>query len=204
MNVRIAAGIVLAYFLAMGNATGSQTSEARRAKTTFAAGCFWCVEPPFDKLPGVVSTTSGYTGGHVKDPTYEQVSSGRTGHVEAVEIVYDPTKVTYKALLSAFWLNVDPTDAGGQFCDRGEQYLSAIFYHSEEQRSVAEESKQELDKSKRLPGPVVTEIKPVATFYPAEDYHQDYCNKNPLRYQLYRTGCGRDRVLERLWGKAAH
>ena len=174
--------------------------EPALEKATFAGGCFWCMEPPYDELDGVVSTTSGYIGGHVEDPTYEQVSSGRTGHTEAVEVVYDPAKVSYETLLEVFWRNVNPTDAGGQFCDRGSQYRTGIFYHSEEQRGLAEASKRALDASGRLPKPIVTPIEPASTFYRAEEYHQDYYQRNAFRYKLYRRGCGRDRVLKRLWG----
>ena len=183
---------------------GSNVNQKGLARATFAGGCFWCMEPPFDKLEGVVSTTSGYTGGHVQNPSYEQVSSGGTGHMESVQILFDTKKVTYSQLLDVFWRNVDPTDAGGQFCDRGSQYRSAIFYHTEEQRQIAEASKRELEASGRLPKPVVTEIRPASTFYPAEEYHQDYYKKNPIRYKLYRLGCGRDRVLKRLWGESTH
>jgi methionine-S-sulfoxide reductase len=159
------------------------------------------MEPPFDKLEGVISTVSGYTGGRVKDPTYEQVSSGVTGHWEAVQVEYDADKISYSQLLDTFWRNVDPGDAGGQFCDRGAQYRAAIFYITEEQRRLAEESKQRLEESGRLAKPIVTEILPASPFYPAEEYHQDYYKKNPLRYRFYRSGCGRDRVLRRIWGE---
>jgi peptide-methionine (S)-S-oxide reductase len=172
-----------------------------RAKATFAGGCFWCMEPPFDKLDGVVSTTSGYTGGHKANPTYAEVSAGTTGHAEAVEIVYDPRKVTYARLLEVFWRNVDPTTPDRQFCDVGSQYRAAIFFHDESQRRLAEESKQAV--AQRLQQPVVTQVVPAATFYVAEEYHQDFYKKNPIRYKVYRTGCGRDRRLEQLWGKAA-
>jgi len=170
------------------------------AKATFAGGCFWCMEPPFDKLDGVVSTTSGYTGGQKANPTYEQVSAGTTGHAEAVEIVYDPRKVTYAQLLEVFWHNIDPTTPDRQFCDIGSQYRAVIFFHDETQRRLAEESKQAV--AQRLRQPVVTLVVPAATFYVAEEYHQDFYKKNPIRYQVYRTGCGRDRRLEALWGKA--
>ena len=170
----------------------------------FAGGCFWCMEPPFDALEGVVSTTSGYIGGQVANPTYEQVSAGQTGHTEAVEIVYDPAKVSYEKLLKVFWPNIDPTDAGGQFCDRGSQYRSGIFYENDEQKALAEASKRELQESGRLPKPVVTEILAAPTFYRAEEYHQDYYMNHGFRYKLYRRGCGRDKVLERLWGETDH
>jgi peptide-methionine (S)-S-oxide reductase len=169
-------------------------------KATFAGGCFWCMEHPFDELEGVISVTSGYTGGQKVNPTYEEVSSGTTGHAESVQIVFDPAKVTYQKLLDVFWHNIDPTVADRQFCDTGHQYRSAIFYHDEKQRRLAEESKAALDRSKKLPSAVVTEIVAATTFYPAEEYHQHYYKKNPLRYRYYRGGCGRDRRLQELWG----
>ncbi|HEV2845225.1 MAG TPA: peptide-methionine (S)-S-oxide reductase MsrA [Thermoanaerobaculia bacterium] len=168
------------------------------AKATFAGGCFWCMEPPYDKLDGVVSTTSGYTGGQKKKPTYEEVSAGVTGHTEAVEIVYDPAKVSYQKLLDVFWHNIDPLVKDRQFCDAGTQYRSAIFFHNEEQRRLAEATKAEVQK--RFKQPVVTQIVAASVFYPAEEYHQDYYEKNPVRYKFYRNGCGRDRRLEQLWG----
>ena len=186
--------------LVLGVATSAQ-EEPELAKATFAGGCFWCMEPPYDALDGVLSTTSGYIGGHVDNPSYEMVSSGGTGHTEAVQIVYDPAKVSYRELLEVFWVNIDPTDAKGQFCDRGSQYRSGIFYHSEEQRELAEASKEKLDASERLPKAVVTEVTEAPRFYPAEEYHQDYYQRNKFRYKLYRAGCGRDRVLEKLWGE---
>jgi len=172
------------------------------AKATFAGGCFWCMEGPFDKLDGVLSTTSGYTGGTKKNPTYEEVSSGATGHAEAVQIIYDPKKVTYAKLLEVFWHNIDPLTPNAQFCDHGSQYRSAIFYHDETQKRLAEESKKAL--SSRFRAPIVTEIVPATVFYSAEDYHQDYYKKNPLRYKVYRYSCGRDQRLEELWGKDSH
>ena len=171
-----------------------------RAVATFAGGCFWCMEGPFDKLPGVISTTSGYTGGTKANPTYEEVSDGGTGHRESVEVVYDPRKVTYAQLLDTFWHNVDPTDNSGQFCDHGSQYRSAIFYHDAEQKRLAEASKAALEKRFR----VATDILPASTFWRAEEYHQDYYKKNPIRYHFYRFNCGRDQRLEQIWGKAAH
>jgi peptide-methionine (S)-S-oxide reductase len=174
-------------------------------KATFAGGCFWCMEPPFDKLDGVISTTSGYAGGHVANPTYQQVSAGTTGHAEAVQVVYDPERIGYRELLDVFWHNVDPLDSGGQFCDRGDQYRTAIFYGNEQQKQLAEQSKAVLERSGVLPGPIVTEIVALnGDFYPAEEYHQDYYQKNPLRYKYYRTACGRDRRLEQLWGEKKH
>ena len=178
------------------------TSDKSLATATFAGGCFWCMEPPFDKLDGVISTTSGYTGGHKKNPTYQEVSAGGTGHAESMQVLYDPAKVSYAKLLDVFWHNVDPLTLNAQFCDHGTQYRTAIFYHNEEQKRLAEASKQELEKSGRFPQPIVTEIVPASEFYPAEDYHQDYYQKNPIRYKFYRYNCGRDARLEELWGKA--
>ena len=182
-----------------GVTAGNNTSVA-----TFAGGCFWCMEGPFDKLQGVISTTSGYTGGHTKNPTYKQTSSGRTGHTEAVQIVYDPELVSYEKLLDVFWHNIDPTTPDQQFCDRGNQYRSEIFYHNDEQKQLAESSKAALDKNKPFKEPIVTQISKATTFYAAEDYHQDYYKKNPIRYRYYRHGCGRDKRLEQLWGKSEH
>lgn len=170
------------------------------AVATLAGGCFWCMEPPFDELDGVISTTSGYAGGWVAEPTYEQVSGGGTGHAEVVQIVYDPSKISYEDLLEVFWRNIDPLTADAQFCDHGRQYRSAIFYHGEEQKQAALESKRELEESGRFDEPIVTEITEFSNFYPAEDYHQDYYQKNPKRYNFYRYGCGRDKRLEQLWG----
>ncbi|HXV65459.1 MAG TPA: peptide-methionine (S)-S-oxide reductase MsrA [Vicinamibacteria bacterium] len=178
-------------------------SGAELEKATFAGGCFWCMEPPFDALEGVISTTSGYIGGRVENPSYEQVSYGGTGHLEAVEILYDPKKVSYEKLLEVFWVNVNPTDGAGQFCDRGSQYATAIFFHDEEQRRLAEESKREIEESGRLDKKIVTPIREATAFYRAEEYHQDYYTKNPFRYKLYRAGCGRDRILRQLWGDEA-
>ncbi len=171
------------------------------AVATFAGGCFWCMEHPYDELDGVISTTSGYTGGSTKNPTYQQVSAGITGHTEAVQIKYDPRKITYQELLAVFWPNIDPTTSDRQFCDRGSQYRPGIFYHGTDQKRLAEESKTHIEHTKTFPEPVVTEITQATEFYPAEKYHQDYYLKNPLRYKLYRHGCGRDRRLEQLWGK---
>ena len=162
------------------------------------------MEGPFDKLKGVVSTTSGYTGGQKENPTYKQVSAGDTGHTEAVQIVYDPQKVSYDQLLEVFWVNHDPTENDGQFCDKGDQYRPGIFYHDEEQKSLAEASKKQIEETKTFSEPVVTEITQASTFYPAENYHQDYYIKNPFRYKFYRSGCGRDSRLEQLWGKSDH
>jgi len=168
------------------------------AKATFAGGCFWCMEPPYDELEGVLSTTSGYIGGTKKNPTYEEVVTGSTGHAEAVQITYDPKKISYERLLDVFWRNIDPLTANAQFCDSGNQYRSAIFYHDETQKKLAEASKKLLQS--RFKQPIVTEIARAPDFYPAEDYHQDYYKKNPIRYKVYRYGCGRDQRLQELWG----
>ncbi|UCG39698.1 MAG: peptide-methionine (S)-S-oxide reductase MsrA [bacterium] len=168
---------------------------------TFAGGCFWCMEPPFDRIEGVLSTTSGYTGGMIVNPTYKEVSAGKTGHAEAVQIVYDPEKVGYEKLLDVFWRQINPTTPDQQFVDVGSQYRSAIFYHDEEQRRLAEESRKTMEESGRFDGPIVTQIEPAGPFYRAEEYHQDYYMKNPLRYKYYRYNSGRDQYLERIWGK---
>ncbi len=176
---------------------------APTATATFAGGCFWCVESDFDKVPGVISTTSGYTGGTVPNPTYEQVSAKHTGHAEAVEIVYDPAKVSYPQLLTHFWHSIDPTTKDRQFCDVGTPYRTAIFAHGAEQLKAAQASRDALEKTKPFPEPIVTEIVMAGPFYPAEAYHQDYYLKNPLRYRYYRLSCGRDSRLAQLWGDAA-
>jgi peptide-methionine (S)-S-oxide reductase len=186
-----------------GAADGGAASTMSKPATetaTFAGGCFWCMEPPFDAVDGVLSTTVGYTGGTTVDPTYEQVSAGGTGHAESIQIVFDPRRVTYAQLLNVFWRNVDPTNPNGQFCDVGDQYRTAIFYHSEAQKQAAERSKALLEASGKLNAPIVTQIVAASTFYPAEDYHQDYYEKNPIRYKFYRYRCGRDQRLEELWG----
>ncbi len=177
--------------------------RAERATAIFAGGCFWCEETAFEGLPGVLSVTSGFTGGQTKNPTYEQVSSGSTGHAESVEVAYDPSKIGYERLLEVFWHNVDPFDGGGQFCDRGTQYRSAIFYQGDAQRNVAEESKRKLEEDARFKGKIATQIVPASTFYPAEEYHQDFYKKNPVQYNVYRLGCGRDARLKAIWGDAA-
>ena len=169
-------------------------------KATFAAGCFWCTEEAFEKVEGVVSAVSGYTGGTVKNPSYEQVSSGRTGHAEAVEVTFDPAKVTYQQLLDVFWLNHDPTVTNRQFCDSGTQYRPAIFYLNDEQKRLAEASKAKWEKMKPFTQPILTQIVPAGEFWPAEDYHQDYYKENPVRYRFYVTGCGRYDRLDQLWG----
>ncbi len=192
------AGLLLGVALT-ATAAGPTTGNTATATATFAGGCFWCMVHPFDQLPGVISVTSGYTGGHKKNPTYEEVSAGGTGHVESVQVIYDPKKIGYDKLLDVYWHNIDPLDAGGQFCDRGDQYKSVIFYHGAEQQRLAEQSKAAIEK--HLGKPVVTAIRPASVFYAAEEYHQDYYKKNPIRYKFYRYTCGRDQRLEQLWGK---
>ena len=192
---------VLVALSSMG-APPASVPEGNFEKATFAGGCFWCMEPPYDKLDGVISTTSGYIGGTKTNPTYEEVSAGGTGHAEAVEVLYDPNKISYTELLNVFWPNVDPTTADRQFCDVGKQYRTAIFYHNEEQEKLAKESKAAIEKTKSFPEPVVTEITKATEFYPAEEYHQDFYEKNPIRYKFYRLSCGRDNRLEELWGEA--
>lgn len=181
----------------------SASSPDGLAVATFAGGCFWCVESDFDSVPGVVRTVSGYTGGHVENPTYRQVSSDTTGHREAVQIYYDPDRVSYADLVEIFWRTVDPVDGGGQFCDRGENYTTAIFANSDKQQKLAQASKRMLEASGLLNQPVVTVIEPAKTFYPAEAYHHDYYRKNPLRYKFYRYSCGRDERVRDLWGEQA-
>jgi peptide-methionine (S)-S-oxide reductase len=166
----------------------------------FAGGCFWCMEPPFDALDGVISTTSGYTGGHTENPTYKEVSNGKTGHFEAVQVTYDPAKVSYQKLLDVFWRNIDPLDDGGQFCDKGDQYKAVIFYQDENEKQLAEASKLEMQK-KLSNKTIVTSIKPAGKFFPAEDHHQDYYQKNPISYKYYRFTCGRDQRLSQVWGE---
>lgn len=177
------------------------TGASPSAKAYFAGGCFWCMEEAFEKVEGVVTVVSGYMGGTVANPSYEEVSAGRTGHAESVEVTYDPTKVTYQKLLDAFWHNVDPLTPNAQFCDHGSQYRSAVFYSTEEEKRLAEESKVAIEQAKKFPAPIVTQLTSASTFYPAEDYHQDYYKKNPLRYKYYKYGCGRANRLEALWGK---
>jgi peptide-methionine (S)-S-oxide reductase len=196
----------LAAFAALGfisvgiaYAAAPETGAPQTAKATLAGGCFWCMEPPYDQLDGVISTISGYIGGTKKNPTYEEVVTGATGHAEAVQITYDPNKISYAKLLEVFWVNIDPLTANAQFCDTGNQYRSAIFYHDETQKKLAEASKKQIQS--RFKQPVVTEIVRATEFYPAEDYHQDYYKKNPIRYKLYRYGCGRDQRLKELWGE---
>jgi peptide methionine sulfoxide reductase msrA/msrB len=176
-------------------------AEEKWETATFAGGCFWCMESPFEKVNGVKEVISGYTGGTKENPTYEEVSSGTTGHLESIQVIYDPKKISYSQLLSIFWKQIDPTDPDGQFVDRGKQYRSAIFYKSKEEKALAEKSKQELEKTKRFSAPIVTEIMEATKFYPAEEYHQDYYKKNPVRYNYYRYGSGRDQFLKKVWGK---
>jgi len=181
---------------------GEMTKESENLKkATFAGGCFWCTEADFEKLPGVVKVVSGYTGGQKENPTYAEVSSGKTGHVEAVQVYYDPSKISYEELLDTLWKHIDPSDGGGQFVDRGPQYRSAIFYHDDEQKRSAEKSKEAMGKSGKFNKPIVTEILQFTRFYEAEEYHQDYYKNHSLRYSFYRHGSGRDQFLERVWGK---
>jgi peptide-methionine (S)-S-oxide reductase len=199
---RLLAGLALAAALAGGaTAQSARPAADARKSATFAGGCFWCMEHPFDEIDGVVSVTAGYTGGTKANPTYEQVSSGTTGHAESVEVVYDPAKVSYDKLVDVFWHNVDPLAVNAQFCDHGTQYRTAIFYHDDEQKRIAEASKAALEKSGRFDKPIATQIVQASTFWPAEAYHQHYYKTNPVRYEFYRYNCGRDQRLEQLWGK---
>ena len=196
------AAFLLAAGPAFAQAPAKPAPKPALATATFAGGCFWCVEEAFDKVPGVISTTSGYIGGSKQYPTYEEVSAGVTGHAEAVEVAYDPAKVSYETLLDVFWRNIDPTAKDRQFRDSGTQYRSAIFVHDDAQRKAAEASKAAIEKSKPFKEPIVTPIVLAGRFWPAEDYHQDYHLKNPVRYKYYKTGCGREARLQQLWGKA--
>jgi peptide-methionine (S)-S-oxide reductase len=181
---------------------GADTATADGAAlATFGGGCFWCMEPPYDELEGVIATVSGYTGGSTDNPNYQQVSAGHTGHAEVVQVQYDPAKISYEKLLEVFWRNVDPTTPDQQFCDRGNQYRTGIFYHNAEQKRLAEASKAKLERDKPFDAPIVTEITSAGKFFAAEDYHQDYYKKNPLRYKFYRFNCGRDQRLGELWGE---
>ena len=200
-SMRLQSIAAMALVLGLALATPGRSQTARTETATFAAGCFWCVEEAFDKLAGVLSTTSGYTAGRTKNPTYEEVSGGGTGHTEAVQVTYDPATVNYETLLQTFWHNVDPVDAGGQFCDRGSQYRSGIYVHSEEQRRLADASKARV--TAQLGKPVTAEIASVGPFYAAEAYHQDYYKKNPVRYRFYKWNCGRVQRLEEVWGKSS-
>ncbi|MEN7344246.1 MAG: peptide-methionine (S)-S-oxide reductase MsrA [Pseudomonadota bacterium] len=201
----IALGVIVAFTLLFNAGAQSTAADEDAADSSgevavaiFAGGCFWCMEPPFDKLPGVLSTVSGYTDGQVDNPTYKQVSRGVTGHTEAVEIRYDPTQISYEELLAVFWVNIDPLAKNRQFCDRGTQYRSGIYYANEEEQALAEASAARV--AEKFDQPIATEIKPASTFYAAEDYHQDYYQKNPIRYKFYRSNCGRDARLKQLWG----
>jgi peptide-methionine (S)-S-oxide reductase len=180
--------------------TSHAAADATLGKAYFAGGCFWCMEEAFEKVEGVVSATSGYMGGRVASPSYEEVSAGRTGHAESVEVVYDPSKVSYQKLLDAFWHNVDPVTPNAQFCDHGSQYRSAIFFQTDEEKRASETSKQAIEQSKRFTEPIVTQIVQASQFYPAEEYHQDFYKKNPIRYKIYKYNCGRAQRLEALWG----
>jgi peptide-methionine (S)-S-oxide reductase len=206
LSLRAAAALALLAFgatAAFGQMAKLPATPPGDAVATFAGGCFWCMEQPFDKIDGVLATTSGYAGGMKQNPTYEEVSSGRTGHAEAVQVLYDPKKVSYEKLLDVYWHNIDPTVSDRQFCDVGTQYRTAIFVHDDAQRAAAEASKAALEKSKPFKEPIVTQIVTATQFWPAEEYHQNYYQKNPIRYSYYRTGCGRDARLRQLWGAAA-
>jgi len=194
--IRLLIGVMLTAVIS--SAAVAQAQEPERAVATFAGGCFWCVESDFDHVPGVLETISGYTGGHVANPTYEQVSSGGTGHAESVEVIYDPSKVSYQQLLTYFWHHIDPTVKDRQFCDVGHQYRTAIFVHNDEQRKLAEASKKKVEAE--LKKPIYTEIVAAGPFYKAEDYHQDFYEKNPVKYKFYRWNCGRDQRIEQIWG----
>jgi peptide-methionine (S)-S-oxide reductase len=198
--MRLKKTLVLLVLLALAFAPCSLPA-AQTAHATFAGGCFWCMVEPFEKLPGVVSVASGYTGGTKVNPTYEEVSSGGTGHAESIDVVYDPEKISYERLLNVYWHNVDPLQAGGQFCDHGRQYRTAIFFHDEAQKNLAEGSKKKVEAI--LKASVATEIVQAGPFYRAEEYHQDFYKKNPVRYHEYRNGCGRDARLRQLWGEQA-
>jgi peptide-methionine (S)-S-oxide reductase len=205
MKRQAALAVLTVIVLLIGGCNVSSTSQAAvdatLAKAYFAGGCFWCMEEAFEKVEGVLSATSGYMGGKVANPTYEEVSAGRTGHAESVEVVYDPSKVSYQKLLDAFWHNVDPVTPNAQFCDHGSQYRSAIFFQSDDEKHASDASKQAIEQSKRLTEPIVTQIVPATQFYFAEEYHQDFYKKNPIRYKFYKYNCGRAQRLEELWGK---
>lgn len=183
------------------NQTNIPSPDQHNEIAIFAGGCFWCMEPPFDKIDGVLSTTSGYTSGHKENPTYKEVSAGTTGHTEAIQIVFDPNKISYAELLEVFWKNIDPVAVDRQFCDRGTQYRSGIYYRDTAQEQAARQSLQQLEQNKPFEGEITTEIVAATKFYPAEEYHQDYYIKNPLRYKYYRYSCGRDKRLSELWGE---
>jgi peptide-methionine (S)-S-oxide reductase len=201
LRVVLVLGLVVAGLAAAAVSPAAPPGE--RATAIFAGGCFWCEETAFEGLPGVLSVVSGYTGGQKKNPTYEEVSAGGTGHAESVEVTFDRTKTSYEKLLEVFWHNVDPFQKDAQFCDHGTQYRSAIFYQGEAQKKGAEESLRKLEEQPRFKGKIATQIVPASTFYPAEEYHQDFYKKNPLRYHSYREGCGRDARLKEIWGEPA-
>jgi peptide-methionine (S)-S-oxide reductase len=194
--------LLLSLFITPIFAANQAASTTTRQQETaiFAGGCFWCMEPAFDKLDGVISTTSGYTAGHTKNPTYKEVSAGGSGHTEAIQVIFDPEKISYAELLDVFWKNIDPLAVDRQFCDSGTQYRSGIYYLTREQEVAAKQSLQQLEKSRPFEGVIATEIIAASTFYPAEDYHQDYYQKNPIRYKFYRYSCGRDQRLQEIWG----
>jgi peptide-methionine (S)-S-oxide reductase len=200
LKLRVVTGLALGFAASLFM---SALPPGEHATAIFAGGCFWCEETAFEGLPGVLSVVSGYTGGQTKNPTYEQVSAGVTGHAESVQVTYDPAKTSYEKLLDVFWRNVDPFQKNGQFCDHGTQYRSAIFYRDEAQKKAAEESRRELEEAPKFKGKIVTEIVAASTFYPAEDYHQDFYKKSPARYYSYREGCGRDARLKQIWGEPA-
>ncbi len=199
--IALFAAVMLPGAVAAQQSMTNAPAPSRYETAIFAGGCFWCVEADFDAMAGVVKTVSGYTGGHTQNPTYHETSAGGTGHAESVEVTFDPAKISYKELVERFWRRIDPTTLNYQFCDSGDQYRTAIFYNSPEQKKIAEQSKRELEKAKPFKEPIVTEITQATTFYPAEDYHQDYHNKNPVRYKFYRYNCGRDQRLKELWGE---
>jgi peptide-methionine (S)-S-oxide reductase len=194
--------LVLLLSVSLLSASAQTAERSTSAKAIFAGGCFWCMEEAFEEVPGVLSVTSGYIGGRVPNPTYDQVSAGKTGHTEAIEVLYDPARVSYSTLLEVFWHNIDPLTPNAQFCDHGSQYRAGIFYHSAEQQKLADASKQALIDSQRFKEPIVTEITMATMFYPAEEYHQDYYKKNPLRYKFYKYNCGRAQRLKELWGRS--
>ncbi len=193
--------VIGAWSFESAHTTSQAATEATPGKAYFAGGCFWCMEEAFEKVEGVSSVISGYIGGTVADPSYEAVSAGRTGHAEAVEVIYDPAKTNYQKLLDAFWLNVDPITPNAQFCDHGNQYRSAIFFQTDEEKRASDTSKQAIEQSKRFKEPIVTQIVIASQFYPAEEYHQDFYKKNPVRYKFYKYNCGRAQRLDALWGK---
>ena len=204
MTRRAALSVLTLAILLVGawsvQSTGQTAADATLGKAYFAGGCFWCMEEAFEKVEGVLSANSGYMGGRVANPTYEEVKTGRTGHAESVEVVYDPSKVSYQKLLDAFWHNVDPVTPNAQFCDHGSHYRSAIFFQTDEEKRASDSSKHAIEQSKRFTEPIVTQIVPASQFYPAEEYHQDFYKKNPLRYKIYKYNCGRAQRLEALWG----